>query len=49
VYSLHLNVFDLMTKWIERYQRLDEERFEQLDEILAGRQLIGLRRAFSLA
>jgi hypothetical protein len=28
-------VFDLMTKWIERYRREAEERFGRLDEVLA--------------
>jgi DNA-binding transcriptional ArsR family regulator len=32
----HLNaeVFDLMTKWIERYRREAEERYRRLDEVL---------------
>jgi DNA-binding transcriptional ArsR family regulator len=29
-------VLDLMTKWIERYQRQVEERYERLDAVLAG-------------
>src|SRR5688500_17562883 len=33
---LEADVFDLMTKWIERYQRQAEERFERLDALLAG-------------
>ena len=32
---LEAEVFDLMTKWIERYQREAEERFGRLDEVLA--------------
>ena len=28
------NVFDLMTKWIERYQRQAEERYQRLDAVL---------------
>ena len=28
------NVFDLMTKWIERYQRQAEERYLRLDTVL---------------
>jgi DNA-binding transcriptional ArsR family regulator len=28
-------VLDLMTKWIERYQRQVEERYQRLDEVLA--------------
>jgi DNA-binding transcriptional ArsR family regulator len=31
---LEAEVFDLMTKWIERYQRQAEERFRRLDEVL---------------
>jgi DNA-binding transcriptional ArsR family regulator len=31
---LEANVFDLMTKWIERYRRQAEERFQRLDELL---------------
>jgi len=35
---LHLEaeVFDLMTKWLERYRRQAEERFERLDDVLAA-------------
>lgn len=29
-------VFDLMTKWIERYQRQAEERYQRLDVLLAN-------------
>ena len=28
------NVFDLMTKWIERYKQLAEERYQRLDAVL---------------
>lgn len=28
------NVFDLMTKWIERYHRQAEERYQRLDAVL---------------
>ena len=31
---LEAKVFDLMTKWIERYRREAEERFSRLDEVL---------------
>jgi DNA-binding transcriptional ArsR family regulator len=31
---LEAEVFDLMTKWIERYRRLAEERYRRLDEVL---------------
>ncbi len=31
---LEAEVFDLMTKWIERYQRLAEERYRRLDDLL---------------
>ena len=33
---LEAEVFDLMTKWIERYQREAEERYQRLDEVLAS-------------
>jgi DNA-binding transcriptional ArsR family regulator len=33
---LEIEVFDLMTKWIERYQREAAQRFERLDELLAN-------------
>jgi hypothetical protein len=29
-------VFDLMTKWIERYRRQAEERYQRLDDVLAS-------------
>ena len=32
---LEAEVFDLMTKWIERYRRQAEERFSRLDDLLA--------------
>ena len=31
---LEAEVFDLMTKWIERYRRRAEERYRRLDEVL---------------
>ena len=31
---LEAEVFDLMTKWIERYQRQAEERYRRLDDLL---------------
>ncbi len=33
---LEAKVFDLMTKWIERYQRQAEERYRRLDDVLAA-------------
>ncbi|MGV9710825.1 ArsR/SmtB family transcription factor [Gordonia sp. NPDC003424] len=32
---LEAEVFDLMTKWIERYRRRAEERYQRLDALLA--------------
>lgn len=32
---LEANVFDLMTKWIERYRREAESRYRRLDDVLA--------------
>ena len=32
---LEAGVFDLMTKWIERYRRQAEDRYRRLDEVLA--------------
>jgi DNA-binding transcriptional ArsR family regulator len=32
---LEAEVFDLMTKWIERYRRQAEERYQRLDDVLA--------------
>jgi hypothetical protein len=31
---LEAEVFDLMTKWIERYQRQAEQRYQRLDAVL---------------
>jgi DNA-binding transcriptional ArsR family regulator len=31
---LEANVFDLMTRWIERYRRQAEERYRRLDDVL---------------
>lgn len=33
---LEAEVFDLITKWIERYRREAEERFRRLDAVLAA-------------
>jgi DNA-binding transcriptional ArsR family regulator len=33
---LEAEVFDLMTKWIERYQRQAEKRYQRLDAVLAA-------------
>ncbi|CAN5594247.1 metalloregulator ArsR/SmtB family transcription factor [soil metagenome] len=35
---LEAEVFDLMTKWIEKYRREAEERFGRLDDVLAHLQ-----------
>src|SRR3954469_1963380 len=32
---LEAEVFDLMTRWIERYRRRAEERYRRLDDVLA--------------
>lgn len=32
---LEAEVFDVMTKWIERYRRKAEERYRRLDDVLA--------------
>lgn len=32
---LEAEVFDLMTKWVERYRRRAEERYRRLDHVLA--------------
>ena len=32
---LEAQVFDLMTKWIERYRRQAQQRYERLDAVLA--------------
>ncbi len=36
---LEAEVFDLMTKWIERYRRQAEERFSRLDAVLASTEV----------
>jgi hypothetical protein len=33
---LEAEVFDLMTKWIERYRQQAEERYRRLDAVLAA-------------
>ncbi len=33
---LEAEVFDLMTKWIERYRQQAQERYERLDSVLAA-------------
>ena len=33
---LEAEVFDLMTKWIERYRRHADERYRRLDDLLAS-------------
>ena len=33
---LEAEVFDLMTKWIERYRQQAQERYDRLDTVLAG-------------
>ena len=33
---LEAEVFDLMTKWIERYRRQAEARYQRLDDVLAA-------------
>jgi signal transduction histidine kinase len=33
---LEAEIFDLMTKWIERYQQQAEERYRRLDSVLAA-------------
>ena len=35
---LEAEVFDLMTKWIERYRQRAQERYERLDAVLAEMQ-----------
>src|SRR3954463_5293032 len=35
---LEAEVFDLMTKWIERYRREAEQRYRRLDRVLADMQ-----------
>ncbi|MCW2570415.1 MAG: ArsR family transcriptional regulator [Frankiales bacterium] len=38
---LEAEVFDLMTKWIERYRKQAEERYRRLDAVLAAQQIEG--------
>jgi hypothetical protein len=33
---LEAEVFDLMTKWIERYRRRVEDRYRRLDDVLGA-------------
>ncbi|HKE99144.1 MAG TPA: metalloregulator ArsR/SmtB family transcription factor [Actinomycetes bacterium] len=33
---LEAEMFDLMTKWVERYRQRTEERFQRLDAVLAA-------------
>ncbi len=33
---LEVEVFDLMTMWIERHRRRAEERYQRLDDLLAA-------------
>jgi DNA-binding transcriptional ArsR family regulator len=33
---LEADVFDLATKWLERYRQQAEERYSRLDQVLAG-------------
>jgi DNA-binding transcriptional ArsR family regulator len=35
---LEAEIFDLMTKWIERYRREAEQRYRRLDDVLAEMQ-----------
>lgn len=35
---LEADVFDLLTRWIERYRQQAQERYERLDAVLAGMQ-----------
>ncbi|GAB3072404.1 metalloregulator ArsR/SmtB family transcription factor [Intrasporangium mesophilum] len=44
---LEAEVFDLMTKWIERYRRQAQERFTRLDAVLAELQDSDTERAQS--
>jgi DNA-binding transcriptional ArsR family regulator len=37
---LEAEVFDLMTKWIERYRRTAEERYQRLDKVLAAMESV---------
>ena len=36
---LEAEVFELMTKWIERYRRQAEERYQRLDDVLQAMDL----------
>ena len=38
---LEAQVFDLMTKWIERYRQRAEERYQRLDAVLAAMNQTG--------
>ncbi|HEU5082019.1 MAG TPA: metalloregulator ArsR/SmtB family transcription factor [Acidimicrobiales bacterium] len=38
---LEAEVFDLMSRWIERYRRRAQERYERLDAVLAEMQADG--------
>lgn len=38
---LEAEVFDLMTKWIERYRQQAQERYDRLDAVLAEIQVDG--------
>jgi DNA-binding transcriptional ArsR family regulator len=40
---LEAEVFDLMTKWIERYRQQAQERYERLDDVLAEMRGEGLQ------
>jgi DNA-binding transcriptional ArsR family regulator len=40
---LEAEVFDLMTKWIERYRREAEDRFGRLDAVLAQLDVVSTR------
>ena len=44
---LEAEVFDLMTKWIERYRRQAQERFTRLDAVLAELEASDADRARS--
>ncbi|WP_211269331.1 ArsR/SmtB family transcription factor [Saccharothrix syringae] len=41
---LEAEVFDLMTKWIERYRREAEQRYRRLDAVLAEMAESGVER-----
>jgi DNA-binding transcriptional ArsR family regulator len=41
---LEAEVFDLMTKWIERYRREAEDRYRRLDDVLAAMPDVTTRR-----